>query len=209
MPNAVYTIGHSTNSIERFVDLLELHGITAVGDVRSMPYSRFNPQFNREPLAMNLKKTGIEYVFLGKELGARSHDSTCYRDNKVRYDFLAETDLFKEGIARVTKGAQLHRIALMCAEKDPLDCHRAILVARSLVERGLSVNHILADGGIESHEAALDRLLETLGMEAADFFRAREDTIREAYDKRGKTIAYSEANSEEGDEKSAPRQGSG
>lgn len=207
--NTVYTIGHSTHSIERFVELLKLHGITAVGDVRSAPYSRFNPQFNRETLVIELKNVGIAYVFLGKELGARSDDPTCFRDNKVQYNRLAKTDLFKSGLERVKSGAKDHRIALLCAEKDPLDCHRTILVARRLVEQGLSVKHVLADGGIESHEEALDRLLSMLNLSSLDFFRAKEDAIREAYEKRGEAIAYSEAGEKDGDEKLSQKHGFG
>jgi uncharacterized protein (DUF488 family) len=196
----VYTIGHSTNSIERFVELLQQHDITAVGDVRSAPYSRFNPQFNRETLATDLKHVGIQYVFLGKELGARSDDPSCYRDNKVQYDLLAKTDLFKKGLDRVRTGAQEHRIALMCAEKDPLDCHRTILVTRQLVQLGISVNHILPDGSIENHEKTLNRLLAMHDMGTPDFFRTTEDAVREAYKKRGEAIAYSERDFGESEE---------
>ena len=203
--NVVYTIGHSTNSIDEFIGSLKQHGITAVADVRSAPYSRFNPQFNRETLLKKLQDCGIKYVFLGKELGARSDDPSCYRDSKVRYDLLAETDLFKDGLERVKAGAQDYRIALMCAEKDPLDCHRTILVARKLVEQGLTVKHILADGGIESHEEVLDRLLDLVGLGSPDFFRTKEDAIREAYEKRGEAIAYSEADAKAGDDE-PPRQ---
>jgi len=193
----IYTIGHSTHPIERFVELLQEHGITAVVDVRSAPYSRFNPQFNREPLAAELKQGEIRYVFLGKELGARSDDPSCYRGGKVQYDLLAKTDVFRKGLDRVMRGAQEHRIALMCAEKDPLDCHRTILVARHLIQHGFSVKHILPDGSVENHEEMLDRLLATHDMGTPDFFRSREDAIREAYAKRAEEIAYSEARFEE------------
>src|SRR6266446_5531061 len=130
MVDTVYTIGHSTHTIEKLIALLKDHGITALCDVRSQPYSRMNPQFNREPLKQALRDSGILYVFLGAELGARSEDKSCYRNGQVQYDLLARTDLFKRGIERVKDGAHRYRLALMCAEKEPLDCHRTILVSR-------------------------------------------------------------------------------
>lgn len=192
MAEFVYTIGHSTHSIEKVIELLTAYGVTAVADVRSHPYSRFNPQFNRENLRADLKTAGISYAFLGRELGARSEDLTCYVDGTVQYDLLARTDLFQEGLTRVAEGARSHRIALMCAEKDPLTCHRAILVCRHLSTRGIAAQHILEDGRLESHNEALTRLLAELGFAGPDLFRSRNDLIVEAYDRRGKQIAYTE-----------------
>lgn len=191
METAVYTIGHSTHPFERFIELLKLHSITAIGDVRSTPYSRMNPQYNREALREALKATGIAYVFLGEELGARSNDPECYRDGKVQYDRLAKTTLFKQGIDRVLAGADEHRIALMCAEKDPLQCHRTILVSRNIVELGAEVRHILSDGEIESQEQCEERLLGNLNMSSADLFRSRDEMVRDAYRVQGDAIAYS------------------
>lgn len=192
MTNAVYTIGHSTNSIERFIDLLEQHAITAVCDVRSTPYSRMNPQFNRESLSRSLESASIKYVFLGKELGARSEDKDCYRNGQVQYGLLAQTDLFKQGIQRVKNGAASYRVALMCAEKEPLNCHRTILVSRTLKEEGISVHHILGDGQIEDHEHALKRLVAMLSIPGSDMFRPEEVVIQDAYARQGDQIAYRE-----------------
>jgi uncharacterized protein (DUF488 family) len=187
----IFTIGHSTQNTEQFMRRLQAHSITAVADVRSTPYSRRNPQFNREELVQALKAKGIRYVFLGKELGARSDDDCCYREGKVQYSLLARTDLFKSGIARVAEGAQSYRIALMCAEKDPLECHRTILVARELVNRGYEVQHILADSSLESHSSMLSRLIKLLGMgDTEDLFRSSEMTLSEAYDRQADRIAY-------------------
>lgn len=191
MPDLIYTIGHSTHSTERFIELLTAHRITAVADVRSHPYSRFTPQFSREGLRANLRKAGLAYVFLGRELGARSEDPNCYVNRKVQYDLLARTSLFQEGLSRLVQGASNHRIALMCAEKDPLICHRAILVCRHLVDCGVGVQHILEDGRIESHDEALSRLMAELELEEQDLFRSRDEVVLEAYDRRGKQIAYS------------------
>jgi uncharacterized protein (DUF488 family) len=123
----LYTIGHSTHSLEKFIALLKQQGITALCDVRSKPYSCMNPQFNRENLKRSLRENGIAYIFLGKELGARSEDPSYYVCGKVQYDRLARSALFQKGIIRVRSGMRDFRLALMCAEKDPLECHRTIL----------------------------------------------------------------------------------
>src|SRR5689334_11095394 len=180
MLSEIHTIGHSTQPMDRFIHHLKRNGVTAIADVRSSPYSRHNPQFGREELRAVLKVEGIGYVFLGKELGARSADECCYVDNKVQYERLARTESFRAGIARVAEGSQTHRIALMCAEKDPLDCHRTILVARELVGLGCRVRHILIDGSTESHDEAMERLVKRLGIDGADMFRTHDHVIAEA-----------------------------
>lgn len=190
MKGTVYTVGHSTHPVERFVQLLRRNEITAIADVRSQPYSRMNPQFNRDALRGTLKEAGIAYVFLGRELGARSSDDSCYVNGKVQYDRLAGTTLFCEGLDRVEQGLAKHRIALMCAEKDPLTCHRSILVCRHLVARDIGVSHILEDARIETHDAAMVRLLRELRIESADLFRSQRDLFAEAYALRGDEIAY-------------------
>ena len=187
----IYTIGHSILTSEKFVELLKRHAITAIADVRSAPYSRHNPQFNQEELRSTLKAVGIKYVFLGKELGARSADECCYVDDKVQYDLLARIDLFQSGIRRVIEGASTHRIALMCAERDPLDCHRTILVARELAKNGCAVWHILHSGALETHQDAICRLVERLGFGEQDMFRSEMLSEEEAYTKQGNLIAYS------------------
>ncbi|MDR8027958.1 DUF488 domain-containing protein [Burkholderia cenocepacia] len=186
----IFTIGHSTQGIEKFLQRIKRHEVTAVADVRSAPYSRRNPQFNREELRAVLKENGVRYVFLGKELGARSDDECCYVDDKVQYALLAQTDLFKSGINRVIDGAQSFRVALMCAEKDPLDCHRTILVARELIKRGHRITHILGDGQLEAHAQAMSRLIAQLGLSGQDMFRSEEATLNEAYDTQAERIAY-------------------
>lgn len=186
----VLTVGHSNHSIERFIGLLTLNGVTAVADVRSHPYSRFSPSFNRDPLASALKQQRVAYVFLGRELGARSEDRTCYENGRVQYRRLAATPLFKAGMQRVIDGAQAHRVALLCAEREPLDCHRALLVSRELEGVGVQVAHVHADGSVESHAAAMARLLELLRMPNADLFRSRDELIADAYAAQEQRIAY-------------------
>lgn len=191
MQNIVFTIGHSTHSQERFIELLQLHDITAVCDVRSKPYSRTNPQFNREELQVALLSHGIAYRFLGKELGARSDNPSCYEGGKVQYDRLAQTKLFRYGLKRVLRGMRDgFRVALMCAEKEPLECHRTILVARHLVALGVPVVHIHADSHLETHDAALDRLARMLNVPEQDMFHPREELLADAYRRQEERIAY-------------------
>jgi uncharacterized protein (DUF488 family) len=192
MTDFVYTIGHSTHSTEALLGLLAAYRVTAVGDVRSAPYSRFNPQFNREALAERLRAAGIAYVYLGRELGGRSDDGTCYVEGRISYDLLARTPPFQAGLDRIATGLASHQIALLCAEKDPLTCHRAILVCRRLADRGIGAKHILEDGQLEAHDDALNRLLTELGIAHAQSLFGWDDLIAEAYAKRGQKIAYTE-----------------
>jgi len=197
MIRTVYTLGHSNHSLAAFIALLKRHGIDAIADVRSRPYSRFHPQFNREPLKTELKKSAIAYVFLGRELGARSEDPACYENGKVQYGRLARTPQFREGLERVRTGAATKRIALLCAEKDPLQCHRTILVSRHLAEQGVEVHHILADGDVETHPQAVLRLKRQLGIPELDLFRSAAELDEEAYERQGERIAYAEARTED------------
>jgi uncharacterized protein (DUF488 family) len=191
MQHTVFTIGHSTHPQERFIALLQQHGITALCDVRSKPYSRMNPQFNLEGLEKALLVQEIKYRFLGKELGGRSDDPSCYEGGKVQYDRVAQTDLFKYGIKRVLRGIKEDfRIVLMCAEKEPLECHRTILVSRHLAALNINITHIHADGRLESHDAALSRLVHMLNLPEQDMFHSREELLADAYRKQGERIAY-------------------
>lgn len=186
----VYTIGHSTHPLETFLGLLKQHSVSAVADVRSSPFSRFNAQFNKDALERSLKANGIKYVFLGRELGARSEDPACYENGRVQYARIAKTALFDSGLTRVMRGAQAHRIALMCAEKEPLDCHRTLLVARALVERGVPVTHIWANGQTESHGDAMLRLLDVVGLPREDLFRTQEELLAQALRSQEDRVAY-------------------
>ena len=188
----IFSIGHSTHPVDVFVDLLKRNNIDVVADVRSSPTSEFNPQFNRENITRALKNDGIMYGFFGKELGARVKDPSCIIDGKVRYDRLAARDDFKRAINRLLTGAINYRIALMCSEKDPLICHRTILVSQALVEAGSDVKHILDDGSLESHESVLDRLFKKLAPTSEDMFMTDGELITETLVKQGSRIAYRE-----------------
>ena len=186
----IFTIGHSTQTFDDFLALLRLHSVTAVADVRSAPYSRYAPQFNRESLGTALEVDQIKYVFLGKELGARSDDPDCYVDGRVQYSRLAETPEFHLGIDRLIKGAGKERISIMCTEKDPLECHRTLLVAQSVVERGVEIFHIHADGHVEPHSIAMQRLRGLFGLDQPDLFHTSEELLSEALDRQEARIAY-------------------
>lgn len=187
--NKLYTIGHSTHTVEKFLNLLSKHAINAICDVRSSPYSSYNPQFNRESLIKDLKEQKIAYVYLGKELGPRSDDPACYIDNKVQYDRIAKTSMFLEGLSRVTDGMKKYSIALMCAEKDPIMCHRTILVCRHLRANDLEILHILEDGSLENNKDAEKHLMKLLKMER-DLFITTEEQIERAYDQQSQKIAH-------------------
>lgn len=161
----ILTIGHSNHSIERFIALVQEAGVSAVADVRSFPVSRYAPQFNKDALAKSLEERAIAYLYCGKELGGRERSST--------------PESFREGLERVIAESARHRIALMCAERDPLDCHR-LMLARALAECGVLVSHILASGEIESQRDTEDRLLAREGLAGDDLF-SREARLRDAY----------------------------
>jgi uncharacterized protein (DUF488 family) len=188
----VFTIGHSNLEIGAFLSLLRRHGVEVVADVRSSPYSQYNPQFNRETLKRALEIGGIRYEFMGDELGARRTERECYVNGRVDYDRVAETASFKAGIQKVLDAAPVSRVALMCAEKDPIQCHRTVLIARRLAQLGARVRHILSDGSLEDQSSAEQRLLQAGGLPESDLFRSRDDLVAEAYSLQARRIAYSE-----------------
>ncbi|NMG08189.1 DUF488 domain-containing protein [Brasilonema sp. UFV-L1] len=208
----LFTIGHSNHSIETFIQLLRLHKVTALADVRSHPYSRYLPHFNQAELKPALFNAGIRYVFLGRELGARPSDPSCYIDGKAVYEKIAATKLFAEGIQRILKGLEDYKIALMCAEKDPITCHRAILVCQYLPKDNFKINHILKTGDLETHNALEERLLnlhnfkqpeipETVQLSLFNNLLvegkttskySQEESLKEAYRRQGSLIAYVE-----------------
>ncbi|MXW29708.1 MAG: DUF488 domain-containing protein [Chloroflexi bacterium] len=167
-PNPVFTVGHSNHPLEVFISLLCQHGIAEVADVRSSPYTRspYTAHFGRDAFEGLLGEHGIRYVYMGAELGGRPADRSCYdTSGRVLYERLAQTDDFLFGVQNLLRDADQYRIALMCSEKEPLDCHRTLLVAHALTTEygvdGNSVQHILADGRLESHRDAMQRLLDS------------------------------------------------
>jgi uncharacterized protein (DUF488 family) len=180
----IHTVGHSNHTIEDFIALIGTAGITAIADVRSAPYSRRNPGFNREVLRDVLSEHGIAYVWLGNELGARPSDPSLRRsDGSADYGRIAAGEAFLAGVERVLDGARRYRVALMCAERDPLDCHRTILVSRHLASLGINPRHVLADGGIVDHEEIESQIFDRVFPKGVDLFSAEKGKSSEqAYD---------------------------
>ncbi|MEO8493849.1 MAG: DUF488 domain-containing protein [Planctomycetota bacterium] len=149
----ILTIGHSNHTEEVFLDLLSRHRIDVLADVRSHPYSRYNPHFNRESLQQAVKAAGVRYLFLGDQLGGRPEDEASYdQTGHVLYWRVAESPEFLAGIERLERGRVQYRVALMCSEEDPAVCHRYLLVSRVLTERGGSVEHVRGDGTVQKQQ---------------------------------------------------------
>jgi uncharacterized protein (DUF488 family) len=205
MVDTLFTIGYSGRTIDDFIALLGQHKITALCDVRSMPYSSRNPDFNRELLKKTLKSHNIEYVFLGDELGARPKDPSCYVEGKALYQKIAASTLFKNGLERVKLGLKKgYTLALMCAEKDPMTCHRTILICRQLRDQRIEISHIIGHETTETQPNLEKRLIAELKL-YPDMFKDADSNalIERAYDMQGDRIAYVEKGEKELDEQPA------
>ena len=185
----LYTIGHSRHPIAHFIKLLKEHAVTLIFDVRSIPYSRRNPQFNQKTLAGRLANEGIAYIFSGKELGAKSPGPDCYIDGKVRYELIAARPEFADGLERIIVKTGEFKPALLCAEEDPLICHRTILICRHLRDRVNSILHIRGDGSIENNEVFEQRLVKATGSGEADLFDTETSIIGRAYELQGQRMS--------------------
>lgn len=198
----IYTIGHSNHPLDAFIALLRLHGIDEVADVRSSPYNRspYTAHFNKDALEESLAAEGVRYVYMGAELGGRPADPSCYDAGRVRYDRVARTDDFLFGIQTLLRDANERKVALMCAEKEPLDCHRTLLVAHALTaEYGLdreAMRHVLPDGRDESHADVMSRLLENPKALQYDLFAPAggademAEAVERAVRQRADKVAY-------------------
>jgi uncharacterized protein (DUF488 family) len=157
-----YTIGHSVHNTNEFIELLKKHNIKYIVDVRSTPYSQYTPQFNRESLKTYLENSKIGYIYMGDVLGARYNNPELFFNNQtiVNFQKVSKLPSFKKGIERVIDGIQKgYVLALMCAEKDPFDCHRFILVSHELTKSGVCVLHIMENGELQNTETLEKRLL--------------------------------------------------
>jgi uncharacterized protein (DUF488 family) len=149
----LYSIGHSNHSEERFLGLLQQHQIEVLADVRSQPFSRYNPQFNDSRLKASLTAAGIRYLFMGDQLGGRPGDDELLDDEgHALYHQMAQSPSFLAGIERLERGLRQYRIAIMCSEEDPAVCHRHLLVTKVLSARGTRVEHIRGDGRLDSED---------------------------------------------------------
>lgn len=195
----VMTIGHSNHELEIFLDLLQDNDVSTVADVRSVPYSRYRPHFNKAALEGSLKERGMEYLFLGREFGARVDDPACVSNGRIQYALLARRSEFLEGIELVKDRILRNRVTLMCAEEDPLTCHRTILVARELDKEGIRIEHIRGDGRVETHDDVKTRLLKLTGLyqgegSQMDMFQQQnqdnEKLLSNAFEIQEEKIAY-------------------
>jgi uncharacterized protein (DUF488 family) len=178
--SSLYTIGHSSHAFEEFAALLTRHAIEVVVDVRSAPYSKFAPQFDRDLIQGELGKFGVKYLFLGGELGGRPGNSAYYdASGRVLYSKLTSDPVFIEGIERLERGIASFRVAIMCGEEDPAHCHRRLLVGRVMTERGHALQHIRGDGAINSDaDVARDSRKTLVNEQPALFAELDEDQWR-------------------------------
>jgi uncharacterized protein (DUF488 family) len=200
----VLTIGHSNHTAERFLGLLQGARVARVVDVRSVPFSRWLPQFRRERLEEMLAGAGIAYAFRGVELGGRPSREALFCDGVADYEKMAADAGFRTGLERVIAEAAGARTALLCAEREPLDCHRCLLIGRRLHEAGVAVGHILAagtiggtiGGTIEPHAATEARLLDAAGLPPApdllapDLLAPSGERLAAAYRRRAARVAF-------------------
>jgi uncharacterized protein (DUF488 family) len=188
----LFSIGHSNSPIERFIGLLRDAGVGAIADVRSTPYSRFCPWFSRNNLQAHLNSAGIAYFAYGESLGGRPDSTNLYCDGVADYEAMARTAAFLSGLDRLQNDMASHRVCVMCAEREPLDCHRCLLVARALTERGVAIGHILYDGSVEPHAATEQRLMQWAGNAAEPdlFVTGQNERLAAAYRRRGHAVGY-------------------
>jgi hypothetical protein len=186
--NRLYSIGHSNHDLARLVDLLQSAGVTLVADVRSQPYSQRLPQFNRPELERELLRHALAYVFLGRELGGRPAQLSLYdQDGRVDYERVRATAVFQRGVDCLCEALGEYTVAMLCAEEDPLDCHRGLMIAPALVERGIRPAHLRGDGTVESTAELEERLLRETEVGAGILDGLFADTISDA--ERGEMLA--------------------
>lgn len=187
----LYTIGCSTLSFQDFTRNLLDNGVNVIADVRSNPYSKITPYFNREKLEHELKKNKILYVDFSKEFGARRMEFSVYENGQVSFEKTKDLPIFSKGIQRIEKGLAMgYTIALMCTEKNPLDCHRFSLVSRGIFEKtGILSKHILSSGKIKTAEEVESEMLRLFDFEN-DLFLDRNMQIKRAYELLNKKIGY-------------------
>ena len=184
----VYTIGYSLfHTPEEMIDLLQTYGITCVVDVRSSPYSAYYADFNKEPLAAKLKQNNILYRNYAKEFGARQNDPKyTNEEGYLEFDRFTQSEAFLDGVGKLINGIELgYTFVLMCAEQDPIDCHRGIMIGKSLKELGFKVIHIVATSKTETQE---EMEIRGIGNQISMF--DGDDPVNRFYKERERKIAY-------------------
>jgi uncharacterized protein (DUF488 family) len=188
----LFSIGHSNIAEQQFLALLRDAGVSFIADVRSAPHSRFCPWFSQKQLSVSLAASGIGYAAMGDALGGRPRDEGLYRDGVADYEAMAARPEYAAGLGRLLDAVTRSRVCILCAEREPLDCHRCLLVARSLAERGLTLGHILHDGSIEPHAETEQRLLALTGYgDDRDLFASgQRERLAAAYRRRSHAVAF-------------------
>lgn len=193
--NKLFTIGYSGLNADGFVKLLLANNVNVVCDVRSTPYSTYKPEFSRGTFRAFLNKSGIKYAFLGDQLGARPSDRSCYEGGQATYERISASQPFKEGLGRIRSGVKQLNLALVCSERDPIECHRAVLVCRNLPDLREVISHIHTDGSVEAQEQFDERLVEFHNSAPPPLLRRPGDWERAvslAYERQGNGIAFRE-----------------
>lgn len=196
----IYTIGHSNYSIERFIKMLKYHEINCVVDIRGTPYSKYNIQFNKETIRKTLIDNGFIYIYMGKEFAVQRNDRSSYtKEGYADFEKVIYDSDFIHGVERLKLGCEKgYKIALMGAMQDPINCHRAVLVGRALVEKGFTIKHILHENTLASQKDMEDRILEkyfsSRNQVTIDSLLGKEpskgELIKEAYKKSNREIGY-------------------
>jgi uncharacterized protein (DUF488 family) len=159
--NTIYSIGHGNKSIKKFIEELQSFKVEYLFDVRSKPYSKYNPHFNKSLLETELAQIGITYVYLGDHLGGLPSDITCYVKGKVDYEKIKNKEFFQQGINLIVEASQEKMlIVLMCSESKPETCHRSKLIGQELLKFNISVNHIINSGLIKDQKRVMDELMK-------------------------------------------------
>lgn len=185
----LFTIGHSNRTIDDFIRLNDRNGCTLVADVRSTPYSRRIPHFERELLSKSLNDKGIEYLFLGKELGASRIEACLYVEGVARYHLIATAPAFRSGLDVLFTRSEVHRIVMMCSELDPMECHRCNLICKYIADR-FKIYHVLDKSLTEAHEQTEERLLRRFKLDGESLFDSRSQRFFHAYEQQVLRIAY-------------------
>lgn len=162
--STLYSIGHGNKSFEEFEEELRSFGIQYLIDVRSKPYSKWNPSFNQEALRSLLQKRGFVYVYMGDTIGGMPSDPSCYTDGHIDYAKVCEKPFFQEGFARLLTAAEKElKVAVMCSESEPEKCHRSKLIGQELLKYAISMNHIVGVGKSQSQETVMAILTKGAG----------------------------------------------
>lgn len=189
--HTLYTVGYAGFTIDAFVALLRSLGVAVVCDVRSVPYSRRHPAFNLRALRARLAAEGVAYLFLGRELGARRSEEEAYTGDRVDFARVRELEGFRSALRRLVALLASGPAAVLCAERDPVTCHRLILVGRALqLEARVEILHLWDDGRVETQASVERRLLVLHGASQGELFPEAEEPLSRAYRLQGESIAF-------------------